>query len=94
MEEGAAITIEIHRPELEALIRERMKSGGSQNPGDALLQALQSSPPTTAKESAPSDEMAAPTGADLAAQGHQPGTNTQPQAAVLAASGSEGAVCT
>jgi hypothetical protein len=61
------MTIEIHRPELEALIRERMKSGGFQNPEDALLQALRSSPTTTAKESAPSDEIAPPTGADLVA---------------------------
>jgi hypothetical protein len=66
-EEGAAMTIEIHRPELEALIRERMKIGGFQNPEDALMQALKSSPLTTAKESTPADEIAAPTGAALVA---------------------------
>jgi hypothetical protein len=38
------MTIEIHRPELEALIRERMKSGIFQNVEDVLLQALESSP--------------------------------------------------
>jgi hypothetical protein len=35
---AAAVTIEIHRPELEALILERMKSGAFQNVEDALLQ--------------------------------------------------------
>ena len=37
------MTIEIHRPELEALIRERMKSGSFQNVEDVLMQALKSS---------------------------------------------------
>jgi hypothetical protein len=37
------MTIEIHKPELEALIRERMKSGGFENVEDALMQALKSS---------------------------------------------------
>jgi hypothetical protein len=59
------MTIEIHRPELEALIRERMKIGGFQNPEDALLQALQSAPLTAAQETGLSDEMASTTGADL-----------------------------
>jgi hypothetical protein len=57
------MTIEIHRPELEALIRERMKVGGLQNPEDALMQALKLSPLATAKEST----APAPTGADLVA---------------------------
>jgi hypothetical protein len=39
------MTIEIHRPELEALIIQRMKSGGFDNVEDALLQALKTSPP-------------------------------------------------
>jgi len=39
------MTIGIHRPELEALIVERMKRGGFQNVEDALLQALKTSPP-------------------------------------------------
>jgi hypothetical protein len=38
------MTVEIHKPELEALIRERMKSGAFQDVEDALLQALKSSP--------------------------------------------------
>jgi hypothetical protein len=45
------MTIEIHKPELEALIQERMKSGGFQNVEDVLLEALQSSP--VAKKKAP-----------------------------------------
>ena len=39
------MTIEIHKPELESLIRERMASGGFQNVEDALMQALKSSTP-------------------------------------------------
>jgi hypothetical protein len=35
--------IEIHRPELENLIRERMESGGFENVEDVLIQALISS---------------------------------------------------
>jgi hypothetical protein len=41
------MTIEIHRPELEALIRERMKSGAFQNIEDVLMDALKSSPEGT-----------------------------------------------
>jgi hypothetical protein len=36
------MTIEIHKPELEALIRQRMESGEFQNVDDLLLQALSS----------------------------------------------------
>ena len=36
--------IEIHTPELENLIRERMASGGFKNVEDVLMQALKSSP--------------------------------------------------
>ena len=38
------MTIEIRRPELEALILERMKSGGFHNVEDVLMQALKTSP--------------------------------------------------
>jgi Arc/MetJ-type ribon-helix-helix transcriptional regulator len=38
------MTIEIHRPELETLIRERMNSGAFQNAEDVILQALRSAP--------------------------------------------------
>ena len=33
------MTIEIHKPELEALIRQRMESGEFQNVDDLLIQA-------------------------------------------------------
>ena len=59
------MTIEIHRPELEALILERMKSGAFQNVEDALLQALKSAPPPA--ESAGGPEACAHTGAELVA---------------------------
>jgi hypothetical protein len=39
------MTIEIHKPELEALILERMKSGTFQDIEEVLMQALKSSPP-------------------------------------------------
>jgi hypothetical protein len=58
------MTIEIHRPELEALIMERMKSGGFQNIEDALMQALETAPVTDIK-SAPAARKR--TGADLIA---------------------------
>ena len=45
------MTIEIHQPELEALIRQRMDSGAFRNVEDVLMQALKSSPP--AKQSKP-----------------------------------------
>jgi hypothetical protein len=62
-EEGAAaMTIEIHTPELEALIQERMKSGAFQNVEDVLIQALKSAPPTDS-----SRETSPHTGADLVA---------------------------
>jgi hypothetical protein len=38
------MTIEIHRPELEALIRERMNNGGFHDVEDAIMQALRSAP--------------------------------------------------
>jgi hypothetical protein len=62
---AAAVTIEIHRPELEALILERMKSGAFQNVEDALLQALKSAPPPA--ENAGGREACARTGAELVA---------------------------
>jgi hypothetical protein len=40
----AAMTIEIHRPELEALIMERMRAGGFNNVEDVLMQALETLP--------------------------------------------------
>jgi hypothetical protein len=47
------MTIEIHRPELEALILQRMRSGGFHNVEDALMQALETAPaPETRSETA------------------------------------------
>ena len=56
------MTIEIHRPELEALIMERMKAGAFQNVEDVLMQALEASRPA---KSAPLANHR--TGADLIA---------------------------
>ncbi len=55
---AATMTIEIHRPELEALIIERMKSGAFEDIEDVLMHALKSAP-LPAKDAA--------TGADLVA---------------------------
>ena len=38
------MTIEIHKPELEALIKERMKTRGFNSVEDVLIDALKSSP--------------------------------------------------
>ena len=41
------MTITIHRPELQALIQERLNSGAFENVEDVLMQALKSSPPAS-----------------------------------------------
>jgi hypothetical protein len=61
------MTIEIHRPELEALIRERMKTGAFPTVEDALMQALKSSPLPAEQNACVSNGAPAPTGADLVA---------------------------
>lgn len=61
------MTIEIQKPELEALIRERMKKGAFQNVEDALLQALKSSPLPAEQDARLGNGTPAPTGADLVA---------------------------
>jgi hypothetical protein len=38
------MTIEIHRPELEALLMERMKAGAFENVEDVIMQALETAP--------------------------------------------------
>jgi hypothetical protein len=53
------MTIEIHKPELEALIIERLRTGGFENIEDVLMQALQGLPTPSKKETR--------TGADLIA---------------------------
>ena len=61
------MTIEIHRPELEALILERMRRGAFQNVEDALMQALASSPPLAEEGTASPSREELRTGADLIA---------------------------
>jgi hypothetical protein len=56
------MTIEIHRPELEALIIERMKSGGFHTVDDVLMQTGETSPPSPAHAGQPRENR---TGADL-----------------------------
>ena len=58
------MTIEINRPELEALIRERMGAGAFQNVEDALMQALTNAPPPDATVATTKPKL---TGADLIA---------------------------
>lgn len=53
------MTIEIHKPELEALIIERLRSGAFESIEDVLMQALQGSSVPPKKETR--------TGADLVA---------------------------
>ncbi|HEY6349153.1 MAG TPA: hypothetical protein VI636_07070 [Candidatus Angelobacter sp.] len=53
------MTIEIHRPELEALINERLRSGAFEDVEDVLMQALRGSAVPATKETR--------TGADLVA---------------------------
>jgi Arc/MetJ-type ribon-helix-helix transcriptional regulator len=59
------MTIEIQRPELEALIRERMKSGAFQNVEDVVMQALKASPAPDQKDAGRSDEKSSAMGAEL-----------------------------
>ena len=61
------MTIEIQRPELEALIRERMKTGAFPSVEDALIEALKSSPPPAKQRVLASNGTSTPTGADLVA---------------------------
>jgi hypothetical protein len=55
----SAMTIEIQKPELEALIMERMRRGGFQSMEDVIMQALEASPSPASVEDL--------TGADLIA---------------------------
>jgi hypothetical protein len=61
------MTIEIQRPELEALIVERMQLGAFPTVEDALLQALKSSPLPSEQVAAAPNGTPGPTGADLVA---------------------------
>jgi len=44
------MTIQITKPEVEALINQRLQSGAFKDAEDVILQALQSSPPPAAEE--------------------------------------------
>jgi len=61
------MTIEIQKPELEALIRERMQLGAFATVEDALLQALKSAPLPPGKGATAPNGTPDPTGADLVA---------------------------
>ncbi|MGA3024045.1 MAG: hypothetical protein ABSF98_04675 [Bryobacteraceae bacterium] len=61
------MTIEIRKPELEALIRERMRSAAFQNVEDVLIQALKSSPLPAMPDGGTADGTSTGTGADLVA---------------------------
>jgi len=60
------MTIEIHKPELEALIRDWMKTGAFPTVEDALMQALKSLPLPAEQEAGASNGTRL-TGADLVA---------------------------
>jgi hypothetical protein len=52
------MTIQITRPEIEALINQRLQSGAFKNAEDAILQALQSAAPTKpAREASPAKDI-------------------------------------
>ena len=61
------MTIEIQKPELEALIRERMKSAPFQDVEDVLIQALKVSPLPAAPDAGIADGTSTRTGADVVA---------------------------
>ena len=47
------MTIQITRPEVEAIINQRLQSGGFKDAEDVILQALQASPPKPARMAQP-----------------------------------------
>jgi hypothetical protein len=59
------MTIEIQRPELEALIHERMKSGAFQSIEDVLMEALKASSAPGEKGAERSDDQSSAMGAEL-----------------------------
>jgi hypothetical protein len=61
-ERAATMTIEIHRPELEALIMDRMKAGAFQTVEEVIMQALKTAPPAPPSVGQPRGDR---TGADL-----------------------------
>jgi hypothetical protein len=61
------MSIEIQKPELEALILERMRAGAFTSVEDVLLEALKSSPLPTKGVSSASNDARPLTGADIVA---------------------------
>jgi hypothetical protein len=61
MREADAMTIQITKPEVEALINQRLRSGGFKDAEDVVWQALQSSAPESAtmppKNAGPAKDM-------------------------------------
>jgi hypothetical protein len=47
------MTIQITRPEVEAIINQRLQTGGFKDAEDVVFQALQSSPPTAGAKPEP-----------------------------------------
>ena len=59
------MTIEIQKPELEALLRERMKSGVFRNVEDVLMQALKAAPAPDGRDAGRSYEKSSAMGSEL-----------------------------
>ena len=51
------MTIQITKPEVEALINQRLQSGAFKDAEEVILQALQSSPATTSQPDAPAKDI-------------------------------------
>lgn len=64
---GTALTVQVQKPELEALILEPMEKDAFKRVGDLLLQALKASPLPPRQDCRPQKKLSTPTGADLAA---------------------------
>src|SRR5712691_8926211 len=56
VKEAAAMNIQITKPEVEALINQRLQSGAFKDAEDVILKALQSSPPTPQHPETPPDK--------------------------------------
>jgi hypothetical protein len=65
--EGEQMTIEIRKPELEALIMSRLRSGEFQSVEDFLMHALEASSLQAGNDAEPRSERSARMGAELVA---------------------------
>jgi hypothetical protein len=59
MKEADVMTIQITKPEVEALINQRLQTGGFKDAEDVVFQALQSSPPNASATYQPTDAVEA-----------------------------------